>query len=144
MKTQATVSELKRDSCLSRKLRRVMRRKSFIALTFNSLAIAVAIVFAAITTAKGENYSPKIESLSIPDNVVNGLFTPNQSQQFFQRGREAFEREVEIYNYPERYNSDNLLEIAPESVERIKKLQPSAVMVDGFNGDWGNRGAGED
>ncbi|MBE9048572.1 hypothetical protein IQ255_30050 [Pleurocapsales cyanobacterium LEGE 10410] len=98
---------------------------------FNSLAIAVMIVLvAAIKTAEGENYSNAFESLSIPDNVINGLFTPNQSQRFFQAGREAFEREVEIFSHPERYSREDLLEIAPDAIKRIEPLQTPSVVTD--------------
>ncbi len=94
---------------------------------FNTLILAVIIVIlAAITTAKGQNYSNTLDGLSVPDDVTNGLFTPTQSQRFFQAGREDFEREIEFLNYPERYLDDDLLQIDPELIEQMNRLQPPA------------------
>ncbi len=68
---------------------------------FNSLLFAIAIVMlAAITTAKAQAYF----------DVINGLFTPTQSDRFFQAGREDFEREIELFTHPERYRSNDLLQ----------------------------------
>lgn len=79
---------------------------------FNAIAVAIAIVImAAIGTAKGQDYY----------DVVDGLFTPKQSERFFQAGREDFEREVEILNHPERYLSDDLLQIDPEIIEQMDR-----------------------
>ena len=79
---------------------------------FNSSLLAIAIVLlAAITTAKAEIYF----------DVINGLFTPTQSDRFFQAGREDFEREIELFTHPERYRSNDLLQIDPELIEQINR-----------------------
>ena len=81
---------------------------------FNSLALAVAIVIlAAATTAKAQ----------VPFNVINGLFTPTQAERFFQAGRKDFEKEVERFNYPERYSGDDLLQFDPELIEQMDQPQ---------------------
>lgn len=81
---------------------------------FNSLVLAVAIVIlAAITTAKAQ----------VPLNVINGLFTPTQADRFFQAGRKDFEKEVERFNYPERYSGGDLLQISPELIEQMDQPQ---------------------
>lgn len=86
----------------------------FVFKWFNVIIVAIAIVItAAIGTAKGQDYY----------DVINGLFTPNQSERFFQAGREDFEREVEIFNHPERYLNEDLLQINPELVDRMNQIQ---------------------
>ncbi len=79
---------------------------------FNSLLFAIAIVMlAAITTAKAQAYF----------DVINGLFTPTQSDRFFQAGREDFEREIELFTHPERYRSNDLLQIDPKLIEQMNR-----------------------
>lgn len=83
----------------------------FVFSWFNSLIVAIIIVIlAAITTANAQTNF----------NLLDGLFTPRQSERFFQAGRENFEREVEIFNHPERYLRDDLLQIDPELIEQMK------------------------
>ncbi len=79
---------------------------------FNSVILAIAIVMlAAITTAKAQIYF----------DLVNGLFTPTQSEGFFQAGRADFEQEIELFTHPERYPSKDLLQIDPELIEQIDR-----------------------
>ncbi len=86
---------------------------------FNSLLVAIAIVvFAAIKTANAQS------NLNVPSHVLNGLFSPTQSERFFQAGREDFEREIAIFNDPERYLNGDLLRIDPELIEQMNQLQP--------------------
>lgn len=86
-----------------------------------NVATATVILMAAITPAKAQADRGAIAPL--PNNVVNGLFTPTQSQKFFHEGRAAFEREVEIFNNPERYTNKELLEFDPELIEQMKQLK---------------------
>ena len=86
---------------------------------FNSLLVAIAIViFAAIKTANAQS------NVNVPTSVLNGLFSPTQSERFFQAGREDFEREIAIFNDPERYLNGDLLRIDPELIEQMNQLQP--------------------
>lgn len=79
---------------------------------FNAVAVAIAIVItAAIGTAKGQDYY----------DAINGLFTPTQAENFFQTGREDFEREIEIFNHPERYFKDDFLQIDPKLIEQMDR-----------------------
>ncbi|MGF1589312.1 MAG: hypothetical protein ACFCU7_08725 [Pleurocapsa sp.] len=81
---------------------------------FNSWLLAIAmVIFAAITTAKAENYL----------DVVNGLFTPTESERFFQAGRADFEQEIELFTHPERYRSKDLLQIDPELIEQMDRFK---------------------
>ncbi|MEM7759608.1 MAG: hypothetical protein AAF298_15995 [Cyanobacteria bacterium P01_A01_bin.40] len=98
----------------------------FVFSWFNSLMVAVAIIiFSAVATAKGQNYSKAIAGVpSIPRSVTNGLFTPTQAERFFQAGREDFAREVKIFNHSELYLGDKLLQIDPELVEQMHQPQP--------------------
>ena len=93
---------------------------------FNTLIVAIAIIVVpTIATAEGQHSSVMINGLSIPNNVTDGLFTPTESQRFFQAGREYFEREVEIFTFPERYLEGGLLRLEPKLNEQIDLLQLS-------------------
>ena len=59
---------------------------------------------------------------SRPDtSVINGLFTPTQSEKFFEAGRKNFEREREIFTHPKRSYRENILQIDPALSDRLKK-----------------------
>ena len=94
----------------------------------NSVILALAIVaIAAVETAKAQ------QAPDLPDlNVINGLFTPTQSERFFREGRENFEREIEIFNHPERYLNDELLQFDSELIEQMERSQLSS------NFSWNN------
>lgn len=89
----------------------------------NTVATATIILIAAITPATAQS-DRGASALFLPNNVINGLFTPTQSQRFFEEGRIAFEREVEIFNHPERYQGEDLLQFDRELIEQMKQLQP--------------------
>lgn len=88
-----------------------------------TLALAIAAI-AAVKTVKAQH--------DLDLEVINGLFTPTQSQRFFHEGRENFERELEIFNHPERYLSDELLKFDSELIEEMERSQLSA------NFSWNN------
>lgn len=89
-----------------------------------SLIMAMAIVIlAAMTTAKAQK---SIEPNNIDLNTINGLFTPTESQRFFQAGREDFAREVRIFLHPERYLKDDILQIDPELRQQMYQQRPTA------------------
>ncbi|MEM8723461.1 MAG: hypothetical protein AAGE84_29955 [Cyanobacteria bacterium P01_G01_bin.39] len=92
---------------------------------FNSLMLAVAIVIlAAVSTAKGKNNASAASVPSIPNNVINGLFTPTQADRFFQTGREDFEQEIKTFNHPQLDLGDDLLRFDPELIEQMQHHQP--------------------
>ncbi|MEM8828400.1 MAG: hypothetical protein AAGE96_03465 [Cyanobacteria bacterium P01_G01_bin.19] len=68
-----------------------------------------------VTTAKAGS-SQNLDSL-------NGLFTPTQSERFFQAGRENFEREIEIFTHPEKYLRSDVLKIDPEAIKQMDRSQ---------------------
>ena len=89
--------------------------KNFVFSWFNTLLVAVIIGFLAVTAAKAEN--------NLDFDALNGLFTPTQSERFFQEGRENFEREVEILSHPEQYLWNDSLQIDPELLEQMNDKQ---------------------
>ena len=91
---------------------------------FNALVVATIILASAAITAKAQSHRGAV--VPFPNNVTNGLFTPTQSQRFFQNGREAFEREVEIFNHPESYWDNDVLQFDRESIEQMDLLKADA------------------
>ena len=87
--------------------------REFVFSWFNTLLVAVIIGLLTVLAANAEN--------NFDFDMLNGLFSPRQSERFFQAGREDFEREVEIFNHPERYLRDDLLHIAPELIEQMDR-----------------------
>ena len=85
--------------------------KDFVFSWLNTLLVAVIMGFLTVLAVKAES--------NFNFDVLNGLFTPTQSERFFQAGRENFEREVEIFNHPERYLEDDLLHIDPKLIEQM-------------------------
>jgi len=85
----------------------------FIRSCFETIVLAVIIGFLTVWAAKAES--------NLNFDVLNGLFTPTQAERFFEVGREKIEREVEILNHPERYLSDDLLEIDPTLIEQMDR-----------------------
>ena len=84
----------------------------------NSLVLAIAILkMSDVKTVMAQN--------NLGFDLINGLFTPTQSQDFFQLGREQFEKELEIFIDLENYLNDNLLQIDPALTEQIKLPQQS-------------------
>lgn len=91
-------------------------------MKIDTVATVSIIFIAAITPATAQSDRGATVP-SLPNDVVNGLFTPTQSQRFFQEGRKAFEREVEIFNNPERYEGEKILQFDRELIEEMKQLQ---------------------
>lgn len=91
---------------------------------FNTLTVAIIILTSAAITAKAQ--SDRGSVISLPNNVTNGLFAPTQSQRFFQNGREAFKREVEIFARPERYWDNDVLQFDRELIEQMDLLKLAA------------------
>ncbi len=88
-----------------------------------SLIMAIVIVMlAAMTTAKAQ------KDIDIPKDIdtIEGLFTPTESQRFFQQGREDFAREVRMFLHPERYLNSDLLQISPELIKQMNQEQQAA------------------
>ena len=84
-----------------------------------SLIMAMVIVIlTAMTTAKAQN--------DIDLNMTKGLFTPTESQRFFQEGREDFAQEVRIFLHPERYLNGDILQINPELRQQMNQKQQAA------------------
>ena len=79
----------------------------------NTLVFAIVIGFLAVFTVRAES--------NFNLDPLNGLFTPTQSERFFQAGREDFEQEVKFFNYPELYLRDDLLQIDPEIIEQLNQ-----------------------
>jgi hypothetical protein len=62
--------------------------------------------------------------LRTPDSsLINGLFTPNSSDIFFQEGREKFDREIKILLDNRLAVSENLLEIQDDIFQQQQELE---------------------
>lgn len=90
-----------------------MKKRALIYDSLETLLVALIIGLLAVMAVKAES-SPDLDSL-------NGLFTPTQSERFFQDGRENLEREIKIFTHPEKYLRDDLLQIDPESLEQVNR-----------------------
>ncbi|MEM7757689.1 MAG: hypothetical protein AAF298_06160 [Cyanobacteria bacterium P01_A01_bin.40] len=89
--------------------------RNFVFSWFNTLLVAGIIGFLIVTAVKAEN--------NLDLDTLNGLFTPTQSERFFQAGRENFKHELEILSHPERYLWDDSLQIDPELLEQMNDKQ---------------------
>lgn len=93
---------------------------------WESCLIAIALtLFFAISTAEAQNNPPKISNA-----VLNGLFTPNAAQRFFETGRKDFEQEIKFLGNAESYFDGNLLQINPKLLEQIKNNQQQNINSD--------------
>ena len=90
--------------------------RDFVCSWFNTLILTVIIGFPAVVAANAEN--------NLDFDMLNGLFTPTQSARFFQAGTEQLEREIEIFNHPELYLRDDMLQIDPELIEQMNRDRP--------------------
>ena len=91
----------------------------FVSYWLESLIIAIAIILmVASDTATAQN---RIDS--VPNFVINGLFTPNASQQFFEAGSDNLEAEARILNNPEQYFDEDLLKIDPAAIKAMRQYQ---------------------
>jgi hypothetical protein len=91
--------------------------KSFVPDLLETFLLAVVIGLLGILAAKAQD--------NIDVQALNGLFTPTEATRFFQAGREDFEKEVEIFNHPERNLRDDLLQINPELIEQMDRFGQS-------------------
>jgi hypothetical protein len=91
--------------------------KNFVQSCFETFLLAVVIGMLVVLAVKAQD--------NVDFEVFNGLFTPTESTRFFQAGRVDFAREVEIFNHPERYLGDNLLQINPELIEQMDRVGQS-------------------
>ena len=101
-----------------------MKQGVLIYNSLETLLVALMIALLTVMAVKAEN-KPDLDSL-------NGLFTPTQSERFFQAGRENFEREIEIFTHPEKYWRDDLLQIDPKLIEQMNRGQDRTDL------DWEN------
>ena len=83
-----------------------------------TLAIFIILV-SAIATSKAKDIQPPLD-----ESTLNGLFTPTEAQRFFEAGRKDFEQEVEIIAHPERYLTDDLLQIDDRLIEEMRETKP--------------------
>lgn len=98
-------------------------RKSLAVNCFNTLVLAVIIGILTAIAAKAQDH--------LNFELLNGLFTPTESERFFQAGREDFEREIAILNHPERYLSGDVLQIDPKIIKQMNQLE----LPSDFEGD---------
>jgi hypothetical protein len=91
--------------------------KNFVQSCLETLLLTVVIGVLGVLAVKAED--------NVDVQALNGLFTPTESTRFFQAGRVDFAREVEIFNHPERYLRDDLLQINPELIEQMDRLGQS-------------------
>ena len=96
----------------------------FVSYWLESLIIAIAIILmVASDTATAQN---RIDS--VPNFVINGLFTPTASQQFFEAGSDNLEAEARILDNPEQYFDRDLLKIDPAAIEAMRQYQSSPAL----------------
>lgn len=90
-------------------------KKSLAVDCFNTLVLAVIIEILAAIAVKAQNH------LNV--DLLNGMFTPTESERFFQAGREDLEREIAILNHPERYLNGDVLQIDPKIIKQMNQLE---------------------
>jgi hypothetical protein len=90
--------------------------KNFVQSCLETLLLAVVIGVLGVLAVKAQ------DNIDIDVQALNGLFTPTEATRFFQAGREDFEREVEIFNHPERYLQADSLQISPELIEKMDRF----------------------
>lgn len=62
-------------------------------------------------------------AVEVPQSAINGLYYPTGAQQFFEEGRRAFEREVQILIQGRLYSAKQLLEVSDELRMKQEILQ---------------------
>jgi hypothetical protein len=85
----------------------------FVDSCFNTFLLAVEIVVLTVISAKAQD--------NFNFDVLNGLFNPNQSTEFFQAGRDSFEQQLEFFTHPQKYLDNDLLRIDPKLLEQINQ-----------------------
>lgn len=96
---------------------KMKNNKHFVHSCLETCLLAVIIGVLGVLAAKAQD--------NIDVQALNGLFTPTESTRFFQAGRENFEKEVEIFNHPERYLRDDFLQINPALIEQMDRFGQS-------------------
>jgi hypothetical protein len=79
-------------------------------------------------------FANSARSQDIPRSVINGLYTPNSSQQFFHDGREMLHREEEILKDQKLLSFPKILKIKkeqlPNNLDRLKFKSLSSDRID--------------
>jgi hypothetical protein len=74
-------------------------------------------IIGSIVIASGCLFTNYARSQNIPRSVINSLYTPNSSQQFFYEGRELLNREEEILKEQKLFSSPKILKIKKEQLQ---------------------------
>jgi hypothetical protein len=85
----------------------------FVDSCFNTFLLAIEIVMLTVISAKAQD--------NFDFDMLNGLFTPNQSTEFFQTGRDSFEQELNFFAHPEKYLEADLLQIDSNLLKQINQ-----------------------
>lgn len=101
---------------------------SFQLLVKSAIGSAGAVAIATFVSLTSSANLVKAQNF---DAVINGLFSPTQSERFFQEGRRSFESEVEILTNSEDHFKDDILQITPELLK--PRQYPSYFRFKGEN-----------
>lgn len=64
-----------------------------------------------------------VKAQHIPPTVINGLFTPTESDRFFQEGRRKFDAKTRVLDNAEHYFDNDILDISPEVLRQEQEKQ---------------------
>lgn len=87
-------------------------------LNLSHQKILKKITPATLTLVTLAGLSNPASAIEIPHSVINGLYYPTGSQQFFNQGRQQFEKEIEILLKKRLSSPENLLKIPSEMPAR--------------------------
>jgi hypothetical protein len=96
-----------------------MKTKTLHFVDFFCISLVSALIWVIVGapgTARAQNSLPLINQ-----SVLNGLFSPTTGEKFFEEGRREMEREIEMLAHPERYSSEDLLQLNTIDLERIEE-----------------------
>ncbi len=85
---------------------------------FPRLAGTVALALTTLTLFGREASAIEVE---IKQEVLNGLYYPTSSQQFFERGKRTFEQETQLMLQRLQSSPENLLHITDELPAEIRE-----------------------
>jgi hypothetical protein len=86
------------------------------------ISVTIASVCLLPHSAKAQN---------IPRSVINDLYTPNSSQQFFHDGREMLNREEKILKDQKLLSSPKILKIRKEQLQNnLDRLEFKSISFD--------------
>ncbi|NET55787.1 MAG: hypothetical protein F6K47_06355 [Symploca sp. SIO2E6] len=113
--------------------------KTILNQIFPRLAGTTALATTALTLLSGGASAVEVE---IKQQVLNGLYYPTSSQQFFERGRRTFEQEIQLMLRRLQSSPETLLHIGDELPAQMREewLQEEEVWLqesERQNG-WGN------